>query len=223
LEPNANTRVIRRDFILRHGLAFEPGLLFEDLPPHIRTLATANRIGMVGETGYLYRVNRAGKLTDERCRRRFDMLRSAQLAINEALEAKISVDAGANLAGLVARMLYWNGRYIAIDDRPGYFWQASVIFGSMPPSWAERYTHYFTSDRREQLVMAALSARAVEFLMSITSNKKPRPPETLRLAMHRHGGPVRVEIKSIIRRRIGLVFGAPLRIVQWFGQRLRFA
>jgi glycosyltransferase involved in cell wall biosynthesis len=66
LEPNANTKIIRREFFVQSGIEFPEGLFFEDLPAHFSVILKAARVGLINFTGYYYRVSRPGKITEER-------------------------------------------------------------------------------------------------------------------------------------------------------------
>src|SRR5260370_93755 len=106
LEPNANTRLLRRCFITEAGISFPRGLHFEDLPPHVAALSQAFRVGLVDTTGYFYRINRAGKITDGKSARRFDMITVAEQALSLAESLQIGDMASANVLALVSRMPY---------------------------------------------------------------------------------------------------------------------
>lgn len=165
LEPNANMRVIRKDFFDSSAISFEPGLLFEDLPPHVLEMASASRIGLLNATGYIYRVNRPGKITDERSRRRFDMVRSAELAIAAGKGRNIDVEAGAALLSMVVRMLYWCGENVVLGQRNEFFARACEVVGAVPLGWIEAHKRIFNAQRDRVYVLCFVDKLADALVM----------------------------------------------------------
>jgi hypothetical protein len=210
LEPNANTRVLRRGFVERAGIVFPPGLLFEDLPQHVRGLARAAAIGLFNETGYFYRIDRPGKITDERSARRFDILRSIALAREEALAASVSDDAGANLTMQVVRMLQWCTHYITNADRPRFVAEAIALVAAWPPKWSERAFAARMGDDRELILLAAFLDGQSNVLRAMAVHRRPGFVSALRFAAAPHGAGVR----RIGLRAAGRIATAPLRVAR---------
>jgi Glycosyltransferases involved in cell wall biogenesis len=119
LEPNANTRLIRRSFFLDNKIEFPNGLHYEDLPVHFQTLGLSDRVLLYGSTGYYYRVNRPGKITGEKSERRFDVLKSSEIAFQNLKIA--NQDAKGNYLLLTVRMIFWCGENTLNKDRNKFF------------------------------------------------------------------------------------------------------
>ncbi|MBS0960407.1 hypothetical protein [Acetobacter thailandicus] len=128
LEPNVNTRAMRREFMLAEGINFKRDLIFEDLPAHAHEIAAARRIGLINETGYHYRINRPGKITRERSLRRFHIFTSVNLAIQYAGQYSIDKEAGAWLLN----MIIWCGENVLLPHRLKFFEQACELYVCSP-------------------------------------------------------------------------------------------
>ena len=217
LEPNANTRILRRSFIDRVGIIFPPGLLFEDLPQHVRGISRAGVIGLFNETGYFYRINRPGKITDERSSRRFDILRSVALARDEALSAAVSDDAGANLTMQVTRMLHWCAHNVTNVDRPRFIAEAVAFMGTWPASWTNRALEARLGNERELILLSAFLDGQNDVLGSMAGRQRPGLIPILRFAISPHGAVVR----RLALRIAGRITFSPARsgrrIIRKFG------
>lgn len=175
LEPNVNYRLISRPFYQKAGLRFPEGLFFEDAAVHIRMLLQAEAIALHGEIYYRYRVNRPGKITDERSRRRFDVLTVCHLAITGLLAANAApAQAAAALRGLF-RLAWGCGVMTLTDQRHTFFMQAVGIFSGLPRQWMVAYLKRQRRDPRHALlgllmtggadkVLAAWSSRELSFV-----------------------------------------------------------
>jgi hypothetical protein len=157
LEPNANTKIIRRDFFVRSGIEFPEGLLFEDLPAHFSVLLKAARVGLINFTGYYYRVSRAGKITDERSARRFDMIKVGHQAVDLLLEPQVSPKAAAAGLLMVTRMLFWCGEMTPNSLREEYLHQAFALLGRMPGAVIMEALRLKSCTGRERLILLALA------------------------------------------------------------------
>lgn len=149
LEPNANTRLMKRAFMCAEKINFEPGLIFEDLPAHTHEIAAARRIGLINETGYHYRINRPGKITQERSLRRFHIFKSARLAIQYAKQYSIDKEAGAALVSLMTRMIIWCGENVLLPHRLEFFNQACALHATIPEEWLTAYESIFFENQWE--------------------------------------------------------------------------
>ena len=175
LEPNVNYRLISRPFYQKAGLRFPEGLFFEDAAVHIRMLLQAQAIALHGEIYYRYRVNRPGKITEERSRRRFDVLTVCHLAIIELLAANAApAQAAAAIRGLF-RLAWGCGVMTLSDQRHAFFMQAVGIFSGLPRQWMVAYLKRQRRDPRHALlgllmtggadkVLAAWSSRELSFV-----------------------------------------------------------
>jgi glycosyltransferase involved in cell wall biosynthesis len=153
LEPNVNYRLISREFYQKARLSFPEGLLFEDAAVHLRMLLQAQAVALHGEVYYRYRINRPGKITEVRSRRRFDVLAVCHLAITELLAANASpAQAAAALRGLF-RLAWGCGVMTLLDQRHAFFKQAVGLFGSgLPRPWMVAYLKRHRRDPKHALL-----------------------------------------------------------------------
>lgn len=157
LEPNANPRIIRRDFFEQEGLSFPEGLLFEDLPVHFLALIKSRRTGLFNATGYYYAISRPGKITETRSTRRFDMIAVGRMAIDTLLDNHVQKEAGAAALALLARMLFWCGQMTPNSKRAEYFDAAASLFINVPRRWTTASVRRVCREHRERLELFALA------------------------------------------------------------------
>lgn len=194
LEPNANPRVIRRAFADRIGFGFPPGLLFEDLPAHVSSLGSAGHVGVLDAMGYWYRIGRPGKITNERSDRRFDALRSVNVAIDNA--ASLGPDARANMALQAVRLLFWCAQNVTNGSRGQFVAEAVATMRRLEPWVLRRARTAWTIDERERLLVGAFAAGAEAVLCDLASARRPRIGPALRLMLHPEG---RTAVKMALR------------------------
>lgn len=168
LEPNANTRVIKRAFMRAENINFEKGLIFEDLPPHTHEIAAARRVGLLNETGYHYRVNRPGKITQERSQRRFHIFKSVKLAVQNAMRYNIDSDAGAALTSMISRMVFWCGENVLLSQRHSFFEQAVAVYRTIPNDWVEKHQTIFSGSELELKLVRLFKEEKTKDLVRLT-------------------------------------------------------
>ena len=201
LEPNVNCKMVRREFIDRIGLEFPRGLLFEDLPSHVRLFGRAKSIALVSETGLYYRAGGAGQLTTIKGLRRFDMIEVAELALEEAQDCHLGTMAGAALVGQAARMLYWCGQNVPTQDTFRYFSKAAAVMRAYPIAWRQAFLNSVPNDLRERIIVSAFNANATGVL-AMMAQKYPQPLSVLRFALGREGRVLRplIRVRASARR-----------------------
>lgn len=181
LEPNANTRIYRRDYFAREGITFPSGLHFEDLPAHTEALVSAKSIVCLNKTGYFYRVNRPGKITDQKSEKRFDILTSTKLAIDALINRKANTEIQAWTILLASRMIYWCGKNTLNKDRIRFFESACELISSKAPKEAVGHAIRTANSVQESILLAALAANSSEFLARHASGLKPRARDAIGL------------------------------------------
>lgn len=173
LEPNANYRLIRRDFFLKNGFLYPVGKLFEDPPVHYKMLAKAARIGLLDVPYYWYRVNRPGKITAERSQRRFDVLDVSREVFVTLNKMDITADEGGAILYGLCRIVWWCGTMTLPDQRRAYFDEACRVFkANAPPAWAERFRSLWFPDEILHLVLGALISGDVDALVRLSFGQR---------------------------------------------------
>lgn len=74
LEVNANRKIYRTDFLQAQNFSFPEGVKWEDIRPHIQLLHTAKCCVGLSDTGFIYRTNSEGQITEESGTGRLDMI-----------------------------------------------------------------------------------------------------------------------------------------------------
>ncbi len=171
LEPNANTRLIRRTYLLDNELFFPVGLVFEDYPVHVKEILRTEKIGLLGSKFYMYRTNRPGKITDEKSARRFDVLKIFDQTVNIASHENISPEQGMCILYYLIRITYWCGTETVLGDRKAFFSQLSEKISSIPGDWIDAFKQNFTTDL-QIIFLCALRKGETNYLLknSVGSN-----------------------------------------------------
>ncbi len=202
-EPNANTRLLRREFMLEKRIEFPLELRFEDFPVHVEVLAAAGKILLLDSTGYFYRVNRPGKITDQKSERRFDILKAVALGF-EAMEKYRVDEAGrAYIAIMAARMTYWCGKNTLNKARRRFFRAACEQMAAAIDASAARYCMKNGIDRREAILVSAFRAKAARFLTAYSSERPTAKFWALGLLFSwRHGRKLRRTLARAVLARV---------------------
>lgn len=135
LEPNANTRVFRTQFLRDHNLRFPEGLLFEDYGHHWLSMFWAKRVCVSRSVLLWQRQGREGQITSTRSRRRFDFLRVWDQAQEQLKALVVDSDFGSHVAWSALRACAWCGESLALEHRNEYWTSAVAIWHKMPPEW----------------------------------------------------------------------------------------
>lgn len=177
LEPNANYRLMRRAFYREQELSFPEGLLFEDAPVHFRMLTRARRVALQNDVYYHYRVNRPGKITEERSHRRFDVLRVARLALDELDAASVGPDQGGAALRVLFRLAWGCGAMTLPEQQQRFFQEACAVFGSdLPRAWIRHYRRRHRWDPRHWLLGELLTRGEASLLARLAAGQRPLLP-----------------------------------------------
>ena len=172
LEPNANYRLMKRSFYLGEGFIYPEGRLFEDPPVHYEMLAKSRRVGLLNVPYYGYRVNRPGKITEERSHRRFDILAVADETFRKLEQLEISEDAGGVIVYGMTRIIWWCGTMTLPEDRTRFFEEAIARFDRVNPAWIRVFRGLPFPDEILHLVMGALIRKDLDRLIELSQNQR---------------------------------------------------
>ncbi|MDD3181756.1 MAG: glycosyltransferase [Alphaproteobacteria bacterium] len=194
-EPNANTKIIRSAFARSIGLVYPEGKYFEDPPAHILACLAAKTVGLVNHRGYCYRVGRVGKITATKNIRRFDVLDSAELALQQALPFSPNDEQGARIMFAIGRIFDWCGTMTPAEDRRRFYTLASQRFSNLPKAWLKVFEREYVASYFRQITLLALYYRHIELSVSYASGKTVL--WQMLWPMIRHG-----RIKTLWRHRV---------------------
>ncbi|EPG9045459.1 NAD(P)-binding protein [Klebsiella aerogenes] len=174
LEPNTNNRILKKDFFDKYITIFPVGIHFEDLTPHIVSLVNATKIGMIDTVGYFYRVNREGKITDQKSEKRFDIIKTAKELLQKPEVAALNGYQQYCVMSLVFKMIFWCGRYTTLSDRRRYFLQGVELFSAANSQIRSRLktSLSFAARNREFILMLAFFNGATDFLTEYSTGKQ---------------------------------------------------
>lgn len=165
LEPNTNTKLIRRNYLIDNDMFFPVGLAFlEDWPVHLKGILKTEKIGLLGSKFYMYRTNRPGKVTDEKSIRRFDVLSIFDQTLNIAYSGTLTPDQGASILHSLIKISYWCGTETLLRDRMNFFSQLSDRFSTIPSAWLDRFKIKFRNDLQLKL-LCSLRKGKIKYLL----------------------------------------------------------
>lgn len=173
LEPNANTRMVRRELMEPLDLYYPEGVHFEDPPVHIRLLLGVRRVGLLNQHLYAYRVNRPGKITDQRSRRRFDILEILDLTLAAAQGCRASPAQAAEILSALLRISYWCGTMTALHDRYEFFDDLGRRWTQVPRTWSASYRARYRQDLTSMIAVWAIERRDPLFLVRMSLGQRP--------------------------------------------------
>jgi len=173
LEPNANPRIVRRSLIVSRGLLYPEGLHFEDLQVHLRTLLCTEKIGLLGARHYMYRINRPGKITDQKSGIRFDILQIFDQTVQLAKEFEIPPAQGACILYALLRITYWCGTQTSLSDRPRFFSELGQRFTAVPEEWITRFKGRYRNNMGRLVILWALRRQDTRLLVAISTGVRP--------------------------------------------------
>jgi hypothetical protein len=201
LEPNANTRIIRRELVFTQNLFYPEGLVFEDQPVHVALVLAARRVGLLDSTLYHYRINRPGKITDQRSRRRFDILRSFDISVRIAEQQHASAAQGAQLVAALLRITYWCGTMVALGDRIEFFTELGRRYAALPRPWTQRYKTLYRQDLKSLIALWALERQNAPFLCRMSVGRKSYGTLALFFLSERRLGALAYQAGRALKRR----------------------
>jgi glycosyltransferase involved in cell wall biosynthesis len=135
MEPQCCNRVYSTTFLRERSARFPEDIVYEDLPFHFDTLFTAERVVLTSETGYFYRTQRQGKITDRNDLSRFDLTRSMAI-MNEGVFAKHRQSiAGVYAVSFLSQFALWCAMSVPPALRTDLVQQLGGQFAMLPAEW----------------------------------------------------------------------------------------
>lgn len=174
LEPNVNYRIISRKFYIEQNLSFPEGLVFEDSPNHFKMLLAGRRIGLHGCIHYRYRINRHGKITEEKGEKRFDVIKVARQGFSVLETAKVTEVQGGAALRVLFRLIWGCGVMTLPDQRDRFFGEACELFENrIPATWLRQYIMQNQDDIRHCLLGLLLAGKGRKVLAGLSHGYYP--------------------------------------------------
>jgi hypothetical protein len=142
VQHTAWNRIVRREFLLHHGLRFGPGW-YEDVSFSHPVLLAADRIAALDRVCYLYRIGRPGAITATRSDRHFEAFEQYDRVLQWVAAHDVAPEAQAQLFTLMISHLLvvaGNDGRMHPGDRRRFFRQTTELYrrhrpaGYRPPS-----------------------------------------------------------------------------------------
>jgi glycosyltransferase involved in cell wall biosynthesis len=126
VEPSSCIKLYKLTWFLENKFQFPENIFFEDCCLHFQSLLTAKSITLINQKIYMYRVNRPGKITEQKSDSRFDMLKIANMCLDENQSLTCSTKM-VLLIHLIIRMSFWCSKFIVYNKRIMFYEQLSTI------------------------------------------------------------------------------------------------
>lgn len=141
VQPSACTKLFRKEYILRKGLQFTEGRLFEDVAFTILAMLFTDRICFQDSPVFLYDVHGSGSITSMRSLRRFEILDNIIPVILNVRREIASGPEALCLAASLMRTVLWCYDYAPDDATPNFAKRLIEIFRAFTPrAEAEHYS-----------------------------------------------------------------------------------
>jgi len=135
MEPQCCNRVYSSAFLRERAAAFPEGIVYEDLPFHFGALFAAERIVLTNETGYFYRTQRRGKITDRNDQTRFDLVKAIAIMNNRVFAGHPQSAAGPHVVSFLAQFAVWCVMSVHLELRAKLVSELAVEFQRLPGDW----------------------------------------------------------------------------------------
>jgi len=153
---------------------FPVGIHFEDVLPHVVSLVNADKVGMIDSVGYFYRVNREGKITEQKSEKRFDIIKTANELLHKDALKTLNDYQYYCVISLLLKMIFWCGRNTTLSDRRRFFEAATALFSRQHHEQRQhlKLALNFALRNREFVLMLSFYNGAVDFLTDYSMDKK---------------------------------------------------
>ena len=188
MEPNANTRIIKKEFLIKNNISFPSNLYFEDVPVHFISYTKASKILLFNSTGYFYRVGRPGKITDSKSSKRFDVLNSIKLATEYSNKSSITLEQKSSLLFYSLRIIFWCGSNTLNNEKVKFFNEACKLFQNEFELDCYLYCCENLLENSEKLILSAFFTGNINYLLKTSVFLKKSKLDIIKLMMEKQFG-----------------------------------
>ena len=135
VEPNANVRIWRRDFIIECDLTYPEGRHFEDIGTHLISIASAQRIGALDFDFLFYRVGRQGQITSGTSVKRFDVIANIRECLKHPKLRELKGQARAHVVYSILRMVRWCASEVQTDYKSLFEQEEKKLYSEISQDW----------------------------------------------------------------------------------------
>ena len=207
LEPAPWKRLYKRSFLERENVQFPEGLIFEDMPVHFRLLLTAQRISLLDEPLYFYRMGRRDKITARTDRTLFQVFDIFKLISKDLAERNVPIKYWSGCIKFQLRVLDWLSVRVNAQYRDEFVLAAKDHFRTIP---RKAFSAFWTEfgDFNEDLKVLCFRRGWSEWLARIQESRMPLALKLYSVVKYRRYGKVKQVLKDSIgrlQRRINLL------------------
>ena len=198
MEPNANTRIIKKEFLIKNNISFPSNLFFEDVPVHFISYIKASKILLFNSTGYFYRVGRPGKITDSKSSKRFDVLDSVKLATDFSKKRSLTLAQKSSLLFYSCRVIFWCGSNTLNIEKVKFFKEACKLFQNEFGHDCYSYCCENLLDNSQKLILSAFFTGNIDYLLKTSVFLKKNKFDILKLMVKKQFGIYPRKIAKIV-------------------------
>jgi glycosyltransferase involved in cell wall biosynthesis len=148
LDHSPCKRAYKRAFLQEIGFAFKEGLVFEDFISSYQILCKSNRVIMVDEAPYFYRVGRPGQIIGRKDESILDVFPAFSIIMDELRSSSASPDLWANFIYNQGWLIQWLTVQIMDGYREKLVSGAANMALGFPPQGIRRFREKFQYDSR---------------------------------------------------------------------------
>ena len=188
MEPNANNRIIKKEFLIKNNISFPSNLFFEDVSVHFISYTKASKILLYNSTGYFYRVGRPGKITDSKSSKRFDVLNSIKLATDYSKKKSLTLEQKSSLLFYSCRIIFWCGSNTLNNEKVKFFKEACKLFQNEFEYDCYMYCCENLLENSQKLILSAFFTGNIDYLLKTSVFLKKSKFDILKLMMEKQFG-----------------------------------
>jgi hypothetical protein len=177
LDASVCKRLYNLEFWRQRDFAFAEGFVFEDVPTHFDVLCNTNRLLLVDQPFYNYRVGHPGRATDRADQRLLQII-EIMLRVESTLQGFCAgPELWANFVWYQDWVLRWLGSQIEKPFAREFARGACRVARSFPDAGIQRFQDKFRADERSQVgVRLQLSGNEGAYMEFVRGEALPQSP-----------------------------------------------
>lgn len=133
LQPSVCNKIFKRDFVIREGIKFSEGVLFEDVEFTSKALLAVEKILFSEKPVFLYDFKGSGTITAEKSLRRFDIFRNIDALFPALSSAKLNILQTVVLSVSLMRTVLWCLDNVPLTHRQQFVAEIIAKFSLLNP------------------------------------------------------------------------------------------
>lgn len=174
LEPNANRKLYRTEFLLHNNILFPENTKWEDVEPHFELLHLADTCMSISNTGFIYRTNSGSQITASVGPDRLQVISVFSRALEKANNEKWSQIEKSYILRMMYSFSKWSISCATNAVRKELICQLHNFYKNVQKKTLKQYYVDLKVKRRDKLYIYALRSNAYKILICPVKYNKIR-------------------------------------------------